>query len=129
MTSEGQQLRELDRQRVSLKQQIIVRALREDSDLDALRREKRAIVDEERRLKALLDLEKVQGHKKLDMQAAHRAEKQRRAARTDMRRHGNLEAINKMREIDRMLLREASDAPAYPDNTFSRTELAHGGKL
>jgi hypothetical protein len=37
---------------LAAKQEIILRALQEDSDLDALRREKRAIAEEERRLKA-----------------------------------------------------------------------------
>jgi hypothetical protein len=41
------------------KNEIILKALSEFSDLEALRREKRAIMDEEQRLKALLSLEKV----------------------------------------------------------------------
>ncbi len=55
----------------------MLRALQEESDLEALRREKRAIVEEERRLKALLDLEKTNSHGKLDRMAAIRAEKLR----------------------------------------------------
>lgn len=42
------------------KNEIILKALSEFSDLEALRKEKRAIMDEEQRLKALLSLEKVQ---------------------------------------------------------------------
>ena len=41
------------------KNEIILKALSETSDLEALRKEKRAIIDEEQRLKALLALEKV----------------------------------------------------------------------
>ena len=41
------------------KNEIILKALSEFSDLEALRREKRAIMEEEQRLKALLSLEKV----------------------------------------------------------------------
>jgi hypothetical protein len=41
------------------KNEIILKALSEFSDLEALRKEKRAIMDEEQRLKALLSLEKV----------------------------------------------------------------------
>lgn len=41
------------------KNEIILKALSEFSDLEALRKEKRAIMEEEQRLKALLSLEKV----------------------------------------------------------------------
>jgi len=41
------------------KNEIILKALSEFSDLEALRKEKRAILDEEQRLRALLSLEKV----------------------------------------------------------------------
>merc|ERR1719171_2574946 len=51
LAAEAHQLRLVEKQRVTLKHKVLVRALREESDLDALRREKRAIVDEERRLK------------------------------------------------------------------------------
>lgn len=41
----------VDRRQELAKQEIILRALQEESDLEALRREKRAIMEEERRLK------------------------------------------------------------------------------
>jgi hypothetical protein len=44
-------------------------------------REKRAIIDEERRLKALLDLEKNKLHTKEDFMAAVKADKHRREAK------------------------------------------------
>ena len=56
-----------------MKNEIILKALSEQSDLDALRREKRAIQLEEKRLRALLDLEKTNGHRKQDLLAAQRA--------------------------------------------------------
>jgi hypothetical protein len=45
-------------------------ALSEFSDLEALRQEKRAIMEEEQRLKALLALEKTKTHGKADRQDA-----------------------------------------------------------
>ena len=45
-----------------IKNEIILKALAEASDLDGLRQEKRLIAIEEKRLKALLQLEKASGH-------------------------------------------------------------------
>ncbi|KAJ1461274.1 hypothetical protein M885DRAFT_507163 [Pelagophyceae sp. CCMP2097] len=123
LNEENAQSRMLDRQRLALKQQVIVRALREESDLDALRREKRAIVEEERRLKALLDLEKVANHRKNDLLAAERAERQRRSAKNDARRVSNVSRITSVRAQELDLLREFSDVPPVPDNTFSSATL------
>ncbi len=58
----------------------------EQSDLEALRQEKRAIQLEERRLKALLDIEKAKAARAADRQAAARAERHRRQAKVDYRR-------------------------------------------
>lgn len=68
-------------------------ALAESSDLDALRREKRAILEEERCLKALVDIEKSSGHRKAQMLAALRAEKQRHATKAEFRRKVFTEAL------------------------------------
>jgi len=46
---------------------FLLQALSEASDLEALRQEKRAIQLEEKRLKALLDLEKAGQHRKADL--------------------------------------------------------------
>ena len=118
LAAEARQVQLLDKQRVALKQQVIVRALREESDLDALRREKRAIVDEERRLKALLDLEKTQTRSKVDMQAAERAERQRTVAKNDLRRQKNIDRLQNKRLLNRKLLREVADVPGEYDCTF-----------
>ena len=59
-----------------IKNEIILKAA-EASDLDGLRQEKRLIAIEEKRLKALLQLEKASGHRKADLMAAQRAERQR----------------------------------------------------
>jgi hypothetical protein len=61
-------------------------ALAEQSDLEALRQEKRAIQMEERRLKALLDIEKANAARAADRMAAARAEKQRKQAKVEFRR-------------------------------------------
>jgi hypothetical protein len=59
-TREEQQRRQMiDTRKESAKNEIVLKALSEFSDLEALRREKRAILEEEQRLRALLALEKV----------------------------------------------------------------------
>ena len=123
IAAETRQAKLFEKQRCALQQQVIVRALREESDLDALRREKRAIVTEERRLKALLDLEKTRTRAKIDTQAAVRAERQRKAARGDLRRQKHNDQLRKRREQERDLLRVATEAPDNPDNTFSEQDI------
>ncbi|TYZ69470.1 hypothetical protein PybrP1_001892 [[Pythium] brassicae (nom. inval.)] len=78
--------RELEKRTRQAKTEVILKALTESSDLELLRREKRAIIDEEKRLKALLDLEKTNSHRKLDLLAARNAEKRRRQEKDDFRR-------------------------------------------
>lgn len=58
----------------------------EFSDLEALRREKRAILEEEHRLRALLALEKTNSVRKADRDAAKRALQRRHAAKAEHRR-------------------------------------------
>ena len=65
--------RKVEKRRNKAKNDIILKALSEFSDLDALRREKRAIMEEEQRLRALLSLEKVTVDGKSDRLAAIRA--------------------------------------------------------
>lgn len=76
----------LEKRKEDTKHDIVIRALTESSDLDALRREKRAIMEEEKRLRALLALEKASAVQKEDRLAAKRAEQQRRDARNAYRR-------------------------------------------
>lgn len=78
--------RELEKRTRQAKTEVILKALTETSDLELLRREKRAIIDEEKRLKALLDLEKTNSHRKLDLLAARNAEKKRRQEKEEYRR-------------------------------------------
>ena len=72
--------------RDTAKNEILLKALSEFSELESLRREKRAILDEEQRLKALLALEKVTVHGKADRLVAERAQKQRKDAKFQHRR-------------------------------------------
>ncbi len=78
--------KEINAAKDKAKNDIILKALSEFSDLEALRREKRAILEEEQRLKALLSLEKVTVNGKSDRLVAERAMKQRYNARLSHRR-------------------------------------------
>jgi hypothetical protein len=73
----------------------VLKALAEFSDLEALRREKRAILEEEQRLRALLALEMSNGggNSKEDRLQARRAERQRKEAKVCSMTFG-LHAIN-----------------------------------
>ena len=59
LKEENERREMMESRKQKAKNEIILKALSEFSDLEALRREKRAIMDEEQRLKALLSLEKV----------------------------------------------------------------------
>jgi hypothetical protein len=90
--------REVYERKEKAKNDIILKALSEFSDLESLRREKRAIMEEEQRLKALLTLEKANQNAKEDRIAAERAERQRAAAKLEQRREnykGSLSVIVK----------------------------------
>jgi hypothetical protein len=56
---EAERRKMIETRKEKAKNEIILKALSEFSDLEALRKEKRAILDEEQRLRALLSLEKV----------------------------------------------------------------------
>lgn len=83
----------LERKREQAKNDIILRALQEPNELENLRMEKRMILDEERRLKALIEIEKTNAHRKDDRQAAVLAEKRRHAAKIQKRRVENMEKL------------------------------------
>ena len=61
----------MSKRKEKVKNEIILKALAEASDLDALRAEKRLIAIEEKRLKALLDLEKTNASRKEDLRFQH----------------------------------------------------------
>jgi hypothetical protein len=109
--------RMLHRRKEKIKNEIVLKALSEVSDLDALRREKRLIADEEKRLKALLIMEKANAHTKGDLMAAQRAERQRKQVQAQYRRARLREETQKRRELETELLREKLAAP--PEEAFT----------
>ena len=92
-----------EKRREQAKNDIILRALHEGDELQNLRIEKRKILDEEKRLKALIEIEKTNSHRKDDRQAAVLAEKRRHAAKIEKRRAVNMERLAE-KEATRMKL-------------------------
>ena len=84
---------------------LTVQALAEFSDLEALRREKRAILDEEQRLKALLALEKSKKSGKESRMAAERAQKQRQQAKLEHRRSLYKDSLDAIVQEESIMLR------------------------
>ncbi|CAM9426008.1 unnamed protein product [Laminaria digitata] len=111
LKEESRQARLREKRREEAKNNIILQALTESSDLEALRREKRAIIEEERCLKALVDIEKSSGHRKAQMLAALRAEKQRHAAKADHRRKRFTESLERHFQKEAEVLREKHGVP------------------
>lgn len=95
----------IERRRSKVKNDIILKALQEASDLDALRAEKRLIMEEERRLKALIEVEKTNLNRKQDLMAAMRAEKQRKQMQQEFRRQKRMQFEKEMREQRKLALK------------------------
>ena len=83
----------------------ILKALSEFADLDVLRREKRAILEEEQRLRALLALEKSKRAGKESRLAAERAMKQRAHAKLEYRRTTYKASLDAVLEEESLALR------------------------
>ena len=109
----------LMRQRENVKNEIISRSLQEGNELDALRREKRQILEEEKRLKAMIQIEKVNAHRKADRIKAERANSKRREEKRRRRRLLNKESIDKKKMAEKEVLRIKHNIQGPPDNTFS----------
>lgn len=62
-------------------------------------------------MKALVDIEKSSGHRKAQMLAALKAEKQRHAAKADYRRRRFTEALEKHLVKEAEVLRDKHDVP------------------
>eukprot|EP00622_Pseudochattonella_farcimen_P002971 FR738038.1.p1 GENE.FR738038.1~~FR738038.1.p1 ORF type:complete len:232 (+),score=30.44 FR738038.1:38-697(+) len=118
LQEESRRQQEIVTRQHAAKQEIILRALQEESDLEALRREKRAIGEEERRLRALLDLEKTNGHRKADRLAAQRAEKQRHQTEREYRRKENMSVMADLQQREKDALREKHRVPLPSMSTF-----------
>ena len=106
------------RRKEEAKNAIILKALQEASDLDALRKEKRIIMEEERRLKALLDIEKTKAHRKADRQAAARAERQRKSAKAEYRRAANKDMLDDHMRREHELLMVKHEVQPKDDKDF-----------
>lgn len=119
LAEQARRERLFEERKEAAKNGIILKALQESSDLDALRREKRIIMEEERRLKALLDIEKTNSHAKSDKMAAARAERQRKLAKEEYRRSANIDMLEDHRTRERELLRVKHEIKRAPDNTFT----------
>lgn len=119
LEEEARRARQSERRKEAAKSDIILGALMEASDLEALRREKRAIIEEERRLRALLDLERTNGHRKEQTLAAQRAEKQRHATKASHRRQQIVDALGGHQAREIAALRSKHGLPDPPDNTFT----------
>ena len=111
--------RALEKRKEEAKNDIILRALQEGNELDALRREKRKILEEERRIKALIEIEKTNAHRKQDRLAAEKAVRNRKTAQTEHRRIYNKTLIDQKEVAEKDLLRIKHNIETPPDNTFS----------
>ena len=79
--------------------------------MEALRREKRVIIEEEKRLKALLDLEKTNSHRKMDMLAAQNAEKRRKQEKIEFRMNERKQQLQMRDEQYKKLLKDKLALP------------------
>jgi hypothetical protein len=84
---------------------LILQSQQERNELKALRQHKRKIMEEEKRLKALIEIEKTNCHRKEDRQSAQRAEHKRRQERLEARLKKNQQEIEVKRQekISRLL--------------------------
>jgi hypothetical protein len=104
-TREEQERRQMiDTRKERAKNEIVLKALSEFSDLEALRKEKRAIMEEEQRLRALLALEKVTQNNKSDRLIAERAQRQRHDAKLEHRRKIYKDSLEQIMEEERIAL-------------------------
>ncbi|KAF1333107.1 hypothetical protein FI667_g2906, partial [Globisporangium splendens] len=106
MSENARRAKEIEKRTRHAKNEVILEAFTETSDLELLRREKRAIIDEEKRLKALLDLEKTNSHRKLDLIAARNAEKRRRQEKDERRRRQRQLELEERERRYKQLLKE-----------------------
>ena len=112
-----------EKRRQDAKNEIILRALREANELDDLRRERRLILEEERRLKALCDIERTKAHRKEDRIAAVRAERRRIVAKNKHRLVENRNLLMEEEKTQKNILRLKHNISMPPDNTFSSYSL------
>lgn len=110
--------RKVENRRNKAKNDIILKALSEFSDLEALRKEKRAIMEEEQRLRALLSLEKVTIDGKSDRLAAMRAARQRAEAKSQYRRDLYKQSLEFVTSEESLALRKKHNLPPEGSTEF-----------
>ena len=118
LREEQERRKKVEQRREKAKNEIILKALSEFSDLEALRREKRAIMEEEQRLRALLSLEKVTVDGKSDRLAAVRATRQRAEAKSNYRRSQYKESLDSVVAAESVALRKKHALPLGASKEF-----------
>ena len=121
LKEEERRKKRLESNKMKVMNEIVLKALAETNDLEALRQEKRLIANEEKRLKALIDLERAKTHRKQNLVAAQRAESQRKAMQAKSRRKEVLEQRIAERQYEEELLREKLDLPPAGANVDAFT--------
>lgn len=86
--------------------------------MEALRREKRAIMEEEQRLKALLTLEKVNEDKKSQRLLAESAQRQRHTAKLEHRRQLFRDSLDSVMQEEAVALRKKHGLSDSPQKDF-----------
>mmetsp|Transcript_57939 Transcript_57939/g.84750 ORF Transcript_57939/g.84750 Transcript_57939/m.84750 type:complete len:86 (+) Transcript_57939:160-417(+) len=79
-------------------------------------------MEEERRIKALIDIEKTKAHRKQDLIAAQLAERHRHATKKEYRRQDFQDALAKHLEEEASALRRKLAVPPRPQETFEEYE-------
>lgn len=85
-------------QQIEARNSVALRSQQERNEVEALRKHKRKIMEEEKRVKALIEIEKTNGHRKEDRQSAQRAEFKRRHIKLEARLKKNREDIEERRQ-------------------------------
>ena len=115
----SRQRQRIERRKEDAKNAIIIKALEESNQLEDLRKEKRKILEEEKRLKALIRLEKTNATRKQDRIIAERAERKRRHDKKVQRRNKVVQLLDKSKDARINLLKIKHDIKEPPDNTFT----------
>ena len=109
----------LARQREKVKKEVIIQSLNKDNGIDFSRREKRKKFEEEKRLKAMIQIEKVTEHSKANRIKAQQANIKRWEEKRRNRRRLNKELIDEKITAKKNILRLKHKIQDNPGNTFS----------
>jgi len=97
---ESKRSKMLNKKKAKVKNEIILKALAEDDQLEALRQEKRALAEEEKRLRAMRDLEKV-GKKAIDTAKLQKSIRDDRIRATVEKRELRRQRLQAQEELER----------------------------